>query len=106
MAGYTRVMITLQFLVLATLVAIVWSGTVPEKLIGVPAAHQGNVDKIKDNNLMVTGPEGNKLEDSTTRAKRYAYGWGRRPGLRYSKATSVFDNDNLFNKIYNRYEKR
>lgn len=40
-----------------------------------------------------------------SRMKRYI-GWGRRPGMRYSKATSAFDWDNQFNKIYNKYEKR
>jgi len=39
------------------------------------------------------------------RPKRYV-GWGRKPGLRYGKATSAFDFDTAFNKIYNKYQKR
>ncbi|CAL8137065.1 unnamed protein product [Orchesella dallaii] len=39
------------------------------------------------------------------RQKRYI-GWGRRPSLRYSKATSVFDHDSMFNRLHNNFEKR
>ncbi|ODN04816.1 hypothetical protein Ocin01_01878 [Orchesella cincta] len=39
------------------------------------------------------------------RQKRYI-GWGRRPSLRYSKATSTFDHDSLFNRMHNNFDKR
>lgn len=46
-----------------------------------------------------TGPEG------LGRQKRYI-GWGRRPSLRYNKAVSMIDHDNLFNRMHNNFDKR
>jgi len=104
MAVYTKAMIILQIFIVTTFFAFVMGGTIPEKTVGAPAVHQEAEKAIHDGSTMVTRLESPKMD---TRAKRSPYiGWGRRPGLRYSKATSVFDSDNLFNKMYNRYEKR
>jgi len=75
------------------------SGTVPISSAGV----RNSVPIVASTDdfevVAHTGAEG------LGRQKRYI-GWGRRPSLRYSKATSVFDHDSLFNRLHNNFDKR
>lgn len=99
-------MMTLQVLLLASLVSIALSGALPsEKQHGDVHKEEEVLEKVVKEAPTV-GMLSSRFASPAARAKRYI-GWGRRPGLRYSKATSIFDNDpSTFNRIYNRYDKR
>lgn len=79
------------------------NGALTESSSGVSPAARSNFPIITSTDdlevVAHTGPEG------LGRQKRYI-GWGRRPSLRYNKAVSTIDHDNLFNRMHNNFDKR
>lgn len=97
---------SLQLVLLASLLALGASATIPE--LGQLLEKEPGTENIAADSS--TNPEGVVPLASRfypglglSRTKRYI-GWGRKPGLRYSKAN--WDFDTSFNKLFNKYEKR
>ncbi len=97
--------ISLQLALIATIISLAMCATVPleqtqhqkegqEVVAAESFTHPMGVVGTGINTPMVRFPP-----SGLSRAKRYI-GWGRRPGMRYSKANWDFDNN--FNKAFKR----